>query len=42
MFKVARGESYEIQNVIDTIADAAQRATIFLSRRETYDYVASI
>ena len=42
VFKVARGASHEIQIVIEAIVAAAKKAPIFLSRQETYDYVASV
>ena len=42
LFKVARDASYEIQSVVEDIADAYQKAPIFLSKQETSDYFASV
>ena len=42
MFKVSRGERYKSQSVIEAINAADMQAPIFLSRRENYDYVASV
>ena len=42
VFKVAHGASYKRQSAIEATAAADQQAPIFLSRQETYDYVASV
>ena len=42
VFKVNSGASYERQSIIEAISAASQQAPIFLSRRETSDYVASV
>ena len=42
VFKVTLGASYKSQSVIEAIDDADKKAPIFLSRKETYDYFASV
>ena len=42
VFEVAHGKNYKIQSVIEAIADSDQQDPIFLSRKETCDYVASV
>ena len=42
VLKAALGAIYKSQSFIEAIASAAHQAPIFLSRRETYDYVASV